>query len=205
MAWSRVACSRCSKQARAERSEAQQTNAGIITASSKCPILRMKSGIKIERHTQVARSQSSKQLRGTWGCVHLATRAHKRSVRARTDEQSPCFAQKAYAPPVELQTTAEKKQCQDKNSRTDQKSPDARIRRRLKETPDQRKSARCSSNRFIRTHGVAVAVAVAVGVGVGLGVGVGVGLIVLAACMAIISLSDNALFQIVACWMLPLA
>ncbi len=37
---------RCSKQARAERSEAQQTNAGIITASSKCPILRMKSGIK---------------------------------------------------------------------------------------------------------------------------------------------------------------
>ena len=39
----------------------------------------------------------------------------------------------------------------------------------------------------------------------GLGVGVGVGLIVLAVCMAIISLSDNALFQIAACWMLPLA
>jgi len=40
--------------------------------------------------------------------------------------------------------------------------------------------ARCSSNRFIRTHGVAVAVAVAVGVSVGLGFGVavGVGLIV---------------------------
>ena len=88
---------------------------------------------------------------------------------------------------------------------TDQKSPDARIRRRLRETPDQSKSARCSSNRFIRTHGVAVAVAVAVGVGVGLGVGVGVGLIVLAVCMAIISLSDNAVFQIAACWMLPLA
>jgi hypothetical protein len=52
---------------------------------------------------------------------------------------------------------------------------------------------------------VAVAVAVAVGVGVGLGVGVGVGLIVLAVCMAIISLSDNAVFQIAACWMLPLA
>ena len=50
-----------------------------------------------------------------------------------------------------------------------------------------------------------VAVGVAVGVGVGLGVGVGVGLIVLAVCMAIISLSDNALFQIAACWMLPLA
>jgi hypothetical protein len=50
-----------------------------------------------------------------------------------------------------------------------------------------------------------VGVAVAVGVGVGLGVGVGVGLIVLAVCMAIISLSDNALFQIAACWMLPLA
>jgi hypothetical protein len=150
---------------------------------------------QIERHTQVARSQSSKQLRGTWGCVHLATRAYKRSVRARTDEQSLCFAQKAYAPPVELQTTPEKKQCQDKNSRTDQKSPDARIRRRLRETPDQRKSARCSSNRFIRTHGVAVAV----GVGVGLGVGVGVGLIFLAVCMAIISPSDNAVFQIAAC------
>jgi hypothetical protein len=40
------------------------------------------------------------------------------------------------APPVELQTTPEKKQCQDKNSRTDQKSPDARIRRHLRETPD---------------------------------------------------------------------
>ena len=52
---------------------------------------------------------------------------------------------------------------------------------------------------------VAVDAAVAVGVGVGLGVGVGVGLIVLAVCMAIISLSDNALFQIAACWMLPLA
>ena len=52
---------------------------------------------------------------------------------------------------------------------------------------------------------VAVAVALAVGVGVGLGVGVGVGLIVLAVCMAIISLSDNALFQIAACWTLPLA
>ena len=52
---------------------------------------------------------------------------------------------------------------------------------------------------------LAVGVAVAVGVGVGLGVGVGVGLIVLAVCMAIISLSDNALFQIAACWMLPLA
>ena len=52
---------------------------------------------------------------------------------------------------------------------------------------------------------VAVGVAVAVRVGVGLGVGVGVGLIVLAVCMAIISLSDNALFQIAACWMLPLA
>ena len=52
---------------------------------------------------------------------------------------------------------------------------------------------------------VGVGVAVAVGVGVGLGVGVGVGLIVLAVCMAIISLSDNALFQIAACWMLPLA
>ena len=53
--------------------------------------------------------------------------------------------------------------------------------------------------------GVGVNVAVAVAVGVGLGVGVGVGLIVLAVCMAIISLSDNALFQIAACWMLPLA
>jgi hypothetical protein len=52
---------------------------------------------------------------------------------------------------------------------------------------------------------VGVKVAVAVGVGVGLGVGVGVGLIVLAVCMAIISLFDNALFQIAACWMLPLA
>ena len=52
---------------------------------------------------------------------------------------------------------------------------------------------------------VAVGVAVVVGVGVGLGVGVGVGLIVLAACMATISLSDNAVFQIAACWMLPLA
>jgi hypothetical protein len=52
---------------------------------------------------------------------------------------------------------------------------------------------------------VGVAVAVAVGVGVGLGVGVGVGLIVLAVCMAIISLSDNAVFQIAACWILPLA
>jgi len=30
---------------------------------------------QIERHTQVAGSQSSKQLRGTWGCVHPATRA----------------------------------------------------------------------------------------------------------------------------------
>jgi len=59
--------------------------------------------------------------------------------------------------------------------------------------------------------GVAVGVGVAVEVGVGEGVadgvavGVGVGLIVLAVCMAIISLSDNALFQIAACWMLPLA
>ena len=52
---------------------------------------------------------------------------------------------------------------------------------------------------------VAIGVAVAIEVGVGLGVGVGVGLIVLAVCMAIISLSDNALFQIAACWMLPLA
>ena len=52
---------------------------------------------------------------------------------------------------------------------------------------------------------VAVAVAVAVGVRVGVAVGVGVGLIVLAVCMAIISLSDNAVFQIAACWMLPLA
>jgi hypothetical protein len=52
---------------------------------------------------------------------------------------------------------------------------------------------------------VAVAVAVAVGVGVGLAVGVGVGLIVLAACMATISLSDNALFQIATCWTLPFA
>jgi len=52
---------------------------------------------------------------------------------------------------------------------------------------------------------VAVAVAVAVGVGVGLGVGVGVGLIVLAVCMAASSASDNAVFQIAACWMLPLA
>jgi hypothetical protein len=52
---------------------------------------------------------------------------------------------------------------------------------------------------------VAVGVAVAVGVGVGLVVGVGVGLIVLAVCMAIISLSDKAVFQIAACWMLPLA
>ena len=39
----------------------------------------------------------------------------------------------------------------------------------------------------------------------GVGVGVGVGLIFLAVCMAIISLSDNAVFQIAACWMLPLA
>ena len=39
----------------------------------------------------------------------------------------------------------------------------------------------------------------------GVGVGVGVGLIVLAVCMATISLSDNAVFQIAACWMLPLA
>ena len=38
-----------------------------------------------------------------------------------------------------------------------------------------------------------------------LAVGVGVGLMVLAICMAIISLSDNAVFQIAACWMLPLA
>jgi hypothetical protein len=59
--------------------------------------------------------------------------------------------------------------------------------------------------------GVAVGVGVAVEVGVGEGVadgvavGVGVGLIVLAVCMAIISLSDNALFQIAACWMQPLA
>ena len=59
--------------------------------------------------------------------------------------------------------------------------------------------------------GVAVGVGVAVEVGVGEGVadgvavGVGVGLIVLAVCMAIISLSDNALFQIAACWMLPFA
>ncbi len=52
---------------------------------------------------------------------------------------------------------------------------------------------------------VAVGVGVRVAVGVGLGVGVGVGLIFLAVCMAIISLSDNALFQIAACWMLPLA
>ena len=35
--------------------------------------------------------------------------------------------------------------------------------------------------------------------------GVGVGLIVLAVCMAIISVSDNALFQIAACWILPFA
>jgi len=53
--------------------------------------------------------------------------------------------------------------------------------------------------------GVGVAVAVGVGVGLGVGVGVGVGLTALAVCMAIISLSDNALFQIAACWMLPLA
>ena len=52
---------------------------------------------------------------------------------------------------------------------------------------------------------VAVGVAVAVAVGVRVAVGVGVGLIVLAVCMAIISLSDKALFQIAACWMLPLA
>jgi len=55
------------------------------------------------------------------------------------------------------------------------------------------------------TVAVAVAVAVGVGVSVAVGVGVGVGLIVLAVCMAIISLSDKALFQIAACWMLPLA
>jgi hypothetical protein len=53
--------------------------------------------------------------------------------------------------------------------------------------------------------GEGVADGVAVGVGVGLGVGVGVGLVVLAVCMAIISLSDNALFQMAACWTLPLA
>ena len=53
--------------------------------------------------------------------------------------------------------------------------------------------------------GVGGAVGVAVGVGVGVAVGVGVGLIVLAVCMATISLSDNAVFQIAACWMLPLA
>ena len=52
---------------------------------------------------------------------------------------------------------------------------------------------------------VAVGVGVRVAVGVGLGVGVGVGLIFLAVCMAIISLSDNALFQIAACWILPFA
>ena len=45
----------------------------------------------------------------------------------------------------------------------------------------------------------------AVAVGVAVGVGVGVELIVLAVCMAIISLSDSALFQIAACWILPLA
>jgi len=55
------------------------------------------------------------------------------------------------------------------------------------------------------TVAVAVAVAVGVGVSVAVGVGVGVGLIVLAVCMAIISLSDNAVFQIAACWTLPLA
>jgi uncharacterized protein (DUF697 family) len=53
-------------------------------------------------------------------------------------------------------------------------------------------------------HGVALGVGVGVGVG-GVAVGVGVGLIALALCMAIISLSDNAVFQIAACWMLPLA
>ena len=47
--------------------------------------------------------------------------------------------------------------------------------------------------------GVVVGVGVAVGVAVGVGVGVGVGLIVLAVCMATISLSDNAVFQIAAC------
>jgi hypothetical protein len=55
------------------------------------------------------------------------------------------------------------------------------------------------SSKQLHGVGVAVAVAVAVEVGVGLGVGVGVGLIVLAVCMAIISLSDNAVFQIAAC------
>ena len=164
-------CSRCSEtSSRGTKRSAAKTNAVIITASSKCPITRDEVWYQIERHTQVAGSQSSKQLRGTWGCVHLTTRADKRSVRAETGEQSLCFAQKPYVPPVEPQTTPEKKQCQDKNSHTDQKSRDARIRRRLRQTPDQSKSARCSSNRFIRTHGVAVAVAVAVAVGVGLGV-----------------------------------
>ena len=90
-----------------------------------------------------------------------------RFCAARGGRSTPCSCASG-ATVVEPQTTPEKKQRQDKNSHTDQKSFDARIRRPLRETPDQSKSARCSSNRFIRTHGVAVAVAVAVGVGVGL-------------------------------------
>ena len=158
---------------------------------------------QIERHTQAAGSQSSKQLRGTWGCVHLATRADKRSVRAETGEQSLCFGQKPYAPPVEPQKTPENKQCQDKNSRTDQKSPDARSDDASGKHPPKAKVLVVHRIGFIGTHGLAVAVAVAVavgvGVGLGVGVGVGVGLIVLAVCMATISLSDNAVFQIAAC------
>src|SRR5262245_31837056 len=42
-------------------------------------------------------------------------------------------------------------------------------------------------------------------VGVGVGVAVGVALGFLAACIAAISPSDNAVVQIAACWMLPLA
>ena len=82
MAWSRVACSRCSETSSrgTKRSAANQcwNNYRIVQMSDS----KNEVWYQMERHTQVAASRSSKELRGTWGCVHLATRADKRSVRA---------------------------------------------------------------------------------------------------------------------------
>ena len=82
MAWPQVACSRCSETSSrgTKRSAANQcwNNYRIVQMSDS----RDEIWYQIERHTQVAGSQSSKQVRGTWRCDHPATRADKRSVRA---------------------------------------------------------------------------------------------------------------------------
>ena len=69
--------------------------------------------------------------------------------------------------PLNSRQHPEEKQCRDKNSRTDQKSPDARSDDASGKHPPKAKVLVVHRIGFIGTHGLAVAVAVAVAVGVG--------------------------------------